>query len=153
MRDRLRRSAPLAGLVSLLASSVTLAADAKDPVQATWTARAELARGRLAKGGLDVCDTAVEKAFQAAKQTAEKDGRTFDLSIAVDGQVLLAVYRYRGNTLDGFGLVAVPRQWVAYQKAESKAIRFILGPPQNCAFSLCTRGPTDDGECAEKAGP
>ena len=137
----------------MLASFVALAADTKDPVQATWNARAELARRRLAKGGLDACDTAVEKAFQAAKQTPEKDGRTFDLSIDVDGQILLALYRYRGNTLDGFALVAVPPQWIAYQKADSKTFRFILGPPQNCAFSLCTRGPTNDGPCAEKTRP
>ena len=84
------------------ASFVALAADTKDPVQASWSARAELATRRLGKGGLDACDTAVEKAFQTAKQTPEKDGRTFNLSIDVDGQILLALYRYRGNTLDGF---------------------------------------------------
>lgn len=152
MHDRLLRHS-LAGLVSILASPAALAADTKDPVQATWNARADLAKRRLAKGGLDACDTAVEKAFQAAKQTPEKDGRTFDLSIDVEGQVLLALYRYRGNTLDGFALVAVPPQWIAYQKADSKTFRFILGPPQNCAFNLCTRGPTDDGACAEKTRP
>ncbi|HVP63136.1 MAG TPA: hypothetical protein VMT11_21440 [Myxococcaceae bacterium] len=134
-------------------ASVTLGAEPKDPVQAGWSARAELAKRRLAKGGLDACDAAVEKAFQAAKQTQEMDWRTFDLSIDVGGQVLLALYRYQGNQLDSFALVALPPQWVAYQKAESKTLRFILGPPQNCAFSLCTRGPTDDGPCAEKTRP
>lgn len=150
MRDFPTRPVPLAVLVSLLASSVSLAAEAKDPVQAAWSARAELASRRLAKGGLDPCDTAVETAFKSAKENQEKDGRTFELTIDVGGQVLLALYRYQENRLDGFALVAVPPQWVAYQKAESKTLRFIPGPPQSCAFSLCTRGPTDDGPCAEK---
>lgn len=136
--------------MSLLACSVALAAETKDPVQAAWTARAALGRSRLAKGGLDGCDTALEKAFQEAKQTTERDGRTFDLAIEVGGQTLLVLYRYHGNKLDSFALVAVPPQWVAYQKAESKTLRFILGPPNSCAFSLCTRGPTDDGPCIEK---
>jgi hypothetical protein len=151
MRDRRLRQALLALLVSLLAAPVTTRADEpKDPVEATWRARADLAKRRLAQGGLDACDAAVEKGFQGVKET-KKDARIFELSIDVGGQVLVVFYRYQGNALDGFAMVSVPPQWLAYQKANSKTLRFLLGPPQNCAFSLCTRGPTDDGPCAEKS--
>jgi hypothetical protein len=145
----------MAMLVALLTSSAARAEDPKDPVEATWRARADLAKRRLAQGGLDACDTGLERAFQAAKQTKEKqkDGRTYDLSIDVGGQVLVVVYRYEGNQLDGFALVVVPPQFVAFQKADSKTFRFLLGPPQSCAFSLCTRGPTADGPCAETPRP
>ena len=113
----------------------------------------ELAKSRIAKGGLDACDLALEKAFQAAKQTKEKDVRSYNLAIEVDGRVLGAFYRYTGDKLDGFALVAVPSQWVAYQKADSKTLRFVVAPPQNCAFSLCTNGPTADGPCVETPRP
>jgi hypothetical protein len=155
MRDRRLRQALPALLVSLLAAPVARADEPKDPVEATWRARADLAKRRLAQGGLDDCDTAVERAFQKAKQTKEKqkDARTYDLSIDIGGKALVVVYRYEGNQLDGFALVVVPPQFVAFQKADSKTFRFLLGAPQNCAFSLCTRGPTDDGPCAEKTPP
>jgi hypothetical protein len=150
MRDRLLHSTLLPALLSLLVAPVTRAEEPKDPVEAAWRARADLAKQRLAKGGLDACDTAVEKGFQGVKET-KKDARIFELSVDVDGQVLVVFYRYEGNTLDGFAMVSVPPQWLAYQKANSKTFRFLLGSPQSCAFSLCTRGPTDDGPCAEKS--
>ncbi|MGZ6162424.1 MAG: hypothetical protein ACXWLS_03765 [Myxococcaceae bacterium] len=134
-------------LLSLLAGTVTRADEPKDQVDTTWRARKELAQSRIAKGGLDACDLALEKAFKTAKLTKEKDVRSYDLTIDVDGRVLGAFYRYTGDKLDGFALVAMPSQWVAYQKADSKTIRFIVAPPQACAFSLCTSGPTADGPC------
>ena len=152
MRDCRPRQALPALLVALLAAPVTRADEPKDPVGATWRARADLAKRRLAQGGLDACDTAVEKGFQGFKET-KKDARIFELSIDVDGKVLVVFYRYQGNELDGFAMVSVPPQWLAYQKANSKTLRFLLGPPQSCAFSLCTRGPTDDGPCAETPKP
>jgi hypothetical protein len=139
-------------LLSLLAGTVTGADEPKDPVDATWRARKELAQSRIAKGGLDACDLALEKAFQTAKLTKEKEVRSYDLTIEVDGRMLGAFYRYTGDKLDGFALVALPSQWVAYQKPDSKTIRFVVAPPQDCAFSLCTKGPTPNGPC-EKARP
>jgi len=138
--------------LSLLAGTVTRADEPKDPVDEAWRARKELAKSRIAKGGLDACDLALEKAFQTAKLTKEKDVRSYDLVIKVDGRMVGAFYRYTGEKLDGFALVALPSQWVAYQKADSKTIRFVAAPPRDCAFSLCTNGPTDDGPC-ETARP
>ena len=122
-------------------------------MQATWKARQDLARQRIAKGGLDACDLALERAFEASKEKSEGGWRTYELAVDVEGQVLLAAYRYEGNRFDGFGLVRLPSKWVAYQRADSKTLRLLISEPHSCAFSLCTRGPTADGACAGEKKP
>jgi hypothetical protein len=93
------------------------------------------------------------RAFDASTEKNEGGWRTYELAVDVGGEVLLATYRYQGTRLDGFGLVRLPSTWVAYQRAGSKTLRFLLGDPHRCAFSLCTRGPTSDGSCAGEPKP
>lgn len=120
--------------------------------ESTWRARTELAKQRLAAGGLDACDQAVEKAFQTSKPETAEGGTMYPLDIEIGGRKLLAAYNYRGGQLDSFALLGMPATWVAYEKVDSKTIRFVVADSK-CAFSLCATGPTSDGTCAEKGKP
>jgi len=134
---------------------VVVAAHAAGPTttpEAIWKSRAELAKRRLAAGGLDACDRGLEQGFQAVKGSTAEGKSTYPLDIEVKGKKLLVTYSYTGNQLDAFAIIAIPSSWVAYQKADSKTLRFVAGEA-NCAISLCTNGPTTDGPCVEKGTP
>ena len=140
-------------LVALLPVAVlgANAAGTQGP-ESTWRARAELAKRRLAAGGLDACDQAVEQAFQASKPETSGGNTMYPLDVEVGGRKLLLAYNYQGGQLDSFAFLAIPSSWVAYQKVDSKTVRFVHAESK-CAFSLCTSGPTSDGACAEKGKP
>ena len=123
-----------------------------DAVDSTWSARGDLARKRIAAGGLDACDTAVEEAFRDAKATVESGVRDYGLDVHIGEERLVVLYRYKASRLEAFAMLHVPAEWAVYQPAGSKTLRFIVDA-QKCAFSLCTNGPTSDGPCDKKKGP
>lgn len=120
---------------------------APDPVGKAWKSRAEAATKKLAKPGLDKCDKAFELAFQNSNEVNTGKLRSFELLIEIDNQSMVASYSYAGQRLTSFVLILLPPDWLAVQKAESKALN-ILVEGSNCTFDLCTNDPFTTGPCA-----
>lgn len=119
-----------------------------DFVGNAWRLRAEAATKKLDDPGLDECDKAIEHAFQHPKELISGNLRIFELKINIADQTMLATYSYEGQRLSAFGLVALPPQWLAVQKTESKTLSILVWS-SNCAFDLCTNDPFMTGPCAE----
>ncbi len=120
-----------------------------DLVENAWKSRAEVATKRLATPGLDKCDKAVEVAFQHPNEVTSGKLRSFELLIEIDRQAMVASYSYVGQRLASFVLIALPPEWLAVQKTESKTLN-ILVEGSNCTFDLCTNDPFITGSCAER---
>ena len=124
---------------------------ATEGMEATWKSRAELATRRLAAPALlDVCDKAIEKAFQKSKPDTGEGGTLYPLEIEIEGRKALVSYNYKGGQLDSFAVLSLPSSWVMYQKPNSQTVRFVIGEAK-CAFDLCANGPTPEGKCSVKA--
>jgi hypothetical protein len=119
-----------------------------DPVARGWSARAALATQRLAGGGLDVCDRALERAFQGAKLETQGAKRMYLLRIEIDGDALLTTYGYDGERLEDFGVVALPPGWFLRQPAGSRTLTVLLSK-KNCAFDLCPGDPFSGAPCPD----
>jgi len=120
---------------------------APDSVGKAWKARAGAATKKLASPGLDKCDKAVELAFQHHNEVTSGNQRSFDLLIEIESQAMLASYSYVGQRLASFVLLALPPEWLAVQKTDSKTLN-ILVEGSNCSFDLCTNDPFATGPCA-----
>jgi hypothetical protein len=132
-----------------LAQASAEAADlTPDTVTVVWRARAEAATKKLAAPGLDKCDMGLERAFQESVETTSGRQRSFGLHVTIDGQTMVASYTYVGQRLNAFMLVELPPEWLAVQKAESKALN-ILVQNSSCTLDLCTNDPFTTGLCAE----
>lgn len=137
-------------VIILLKQSPTQAADTlPDPVGKAWKIRAEAATKKLANPGLDKCDKGVELAFKFPNLVTSGKQRSFELKIEIDDLIMVASYSYVGQQLGSFALVALPPEWLAVLKPESKTLN-ILVSGSNCAFDLCTDDPFITGPCAEK---
>ncbi len=119
---------------------------AADVLDGAWKHRAQAARKKLSKPGLDACDGAVERGFEQFQMTRSKDERTYSLRIRINGQTMTASYVYRGARLGEFVVSALPPRWLAVQKANSKTLSVLVGDA-NCALDLCTNNPFSDGPC------
>jgi len=138
--------------VFLAQASAQAADSAPDAVAVAWKSRAGAATKKLAAAKLDKCDMGLERAFQESVETASGKQRSFGLHVTIDGQTMAASYTYVGQRLNAFMLVELPPEWLAVQKAESKALN-ILVQNSNCTFELCTNDPFTTGPCAEHPAP
>lgn len=137
------------GTIFLSQSSAQPVATAPDLVGSAWKTRAETATRKLALPGLDKCDKGVELAFQQFREVALSKKRNFELLIEIDKQEMVASYSYEGQRLDSFILLALPPEWLAVQKTDSKTLN-ILVAGSNCSFDLCMNNPFTAGPCAEQ---
>lgn len=119
-----------------------------DSVARAWSARAALAAKRLQAGGLDGCDTAVEKAFAGAKLKTNGAKRSYLLKIDVEGERLpmLAAYGYDGSRLEDFVVVTLPPGWLLRQPTGSRTLSVLLSE-KSCAFDLCPGDPLAAAPC------
>jgi hypothetical protein len=117
-----------------------------DAVATAWKSRSEAATKKLASAKLDKCDMGLEVAFQEAAETTSGKQRSYGLHVTIDGQTMVVSYTYVGQRLNAFMLVELPPEWLAVQKAESKALN-VLVQNSNCTFDLCTNDPFSTGLC------
>ncbi len=120
-----------------------------DAITKAWRTRAALAAKKLAAGGLDACDRAVELAFQRPMSKASGNNRMFLLSIEVGGETMQVGYSYDGPKPGTFVVGSLPPGWTVMQKAHSKTLSVFPGN-EKCALDLCTSDPLVEGPCVEK---
>ena len=119
---------------------------AGDELAKKWAQRSAAAAKRLVAPGLDACDTGVEGAFKAAKESLAGAFRSFELEIDISGNVLNVSYSYKGGKLASFEFYNLPGGWIARQRVGSKTLS-VLVPDSNCALDLCTNDPFAVGPC------
>jgi hypothetical protein len=116
---------------------------------AQWKARAERATRNLLKPGLDVCDRAVEVAFQTAQNIGTEAMPMYALTITIGSRSMLAGWAYKGTKLVDFSVMELPPRWMAHQGVDSRTLSVVLGTGEKCAFDLCVTDPFAEGPCAE----
>jgi hypothetical protein len=137
----------LAVVSAALSWATSSGAASADELGTMWLARSEAASKHLAQPGLDVCDIALDKAFQHPREINSGSFRTFDLKVELDGQVLQASYSYKSGNLSSFNLISLPPKWFATQRASTKTLSILVGAA-NCAMDFCTNDPLAIGPCA-----
>jgi hypothetical protein len=111
-----------------------------------WAQRADTAAKRLVAPGLDACDMAVERAFEAVKKSIAENFQLFGLQVDISGNTLNAAYLYKDGKLAAFQLYKLPSRWAAKQRVGSKTLSIFVAD-SNCAFDLCTDDPFASGPC------
>ncbi len=135
-------------LATLLVSLTGAIADSNgDQISNAWRQRSLLAAKKLAGPGLDACDRGLELAFQHPKEFMAGTLRTYELTVQVSNQTLLASYSYKGQKLASFELIFLPPGWIARQRVDSKTLSILVGTA-DCALDFCTNNPFASGPCS-----
>lgn len=115
-------------------------------VSQAWKSRSELAAEHLKQPNLDVCDVAVEKAFQNAVGKQSNGLTMYELNIQLGNQAMRAAYTYKEIALNDFVLISLPSRWMAHQSPDSKTLSVVV-VDSSCAFDLCINNPFGSAPC------